>query len=168
MAGFFASTLARREGGAPLPANAFDWAALLAPDAPRSPAGWTVPEAFVAILFAAVTCDGEIAAVEHEELLALVHRSRALKSLSVRDLSAINVKVAGRLRDEPGALRAACAALPEDMRLPVFAHALDLILADGELTIDEADFLNALILNLDLAREDVARISDVIVMKNRY
>jgi hypothetical protein len=31
-------------------------------------------EAFLAVLFAAVTCNGELAAVEHEELLALAHR----------------------------------------------------------------------------------------------
>ncbi len=105
--------------------------------------------------------------MEHEELLALVHRSRALKSLSAKDLSALNTTAARRLREEPDALRGACRTVPEDLRLAVFAHALDLVLADGELTEDEADFLNTLILHLGLNRDGVERVSDVIVLKNR-
>ena len=129
---------------------------------------WAAPEAFLAVLLAAVLSDGELAAVEQEELLALAHRSRALKSLSPSQLNEFSLMVAARLRDEPDALQAACAALPEDMRQPLFAHALDLVLADGDLTTDEADFLNTLILSLKLDREDVSRITDVIVLKNRY
>jgi hypothetical protein len=77
-------------------------------------------------------------------------------------------RVTTRLRDEPDALKEACVAAPEEMRLSLFAHALDLALADGELTIDEADFLNALILDLKLDRDGVAQVADVIVLKNAY
>lgn len=129
---------------------------------------WSIPEAFLAVLFGAVTCDGELAAVEHEELLALVHRSRALKTLSTRQLSDLNIKILERMRGSDTVLRDACAALPEEMSAPLFAHALDLILADGEFGEDEADFLNGLILNLNLDREDVERIATVIELKNRY
>jgi hypothetical protein len=65
-------------------------------------------------------------------------------------------------------LRGACAALPAEIRLPVFAHALDLVLADGELNEDEAKFLDALVLDLDLHRDDVERIANVIELKNRF
>lgn len=165
MADFFVSKLGTRENRA----DTIDWSKLVAPNAPQpAPETWTTPEAFVAILLAAVTCDGEIAAVEHEEILALVHRSRALKSLSSEQLAAINIKVANRLRMEKEALGAACAALPEQMRLPVFAHALDLILADGELNIEEANCLNALIQYLNLDRSDVERIAGVISLKNLF
>lgn len=163
MSEFFAATLGARQ-----PENALAWSTLFAPDAARTAEGWTIAEAFAAILFAAATCDGEVAAVEQEELLALVHRSRALKAYTPAQLAQINGKIVARLRDEPNALRDACSALQEDMRLPIFAHALDLILADGELNTDEADFLNTLILNLKLNREDVSKIADVIVLKNSY
>lgn len=146
--------------------NPLSWSSLIS--AAPEPEGWSVPEAFVAVLLAAVTCDGDLASVEHEEILALAHRSRALKTLTVAQLSELNVKALARLRDESGALADACAALPAEMRASVFAHALDLVLADGELTIDEADFLNTLILGLKLDREIVAKISDVIVLKNQY
>jgi len=130
--------------------------------------GLPAPEAFLTILFAAVTCDDQLASTEHEELLALVHRSRALKTLTTNQLAELNIRINARLRDDTTALRTACAALPADMRPTAFAHALDLVLADGELTADEADFLNTLILALELEREDVARIADVIVLKNKY
>jgi uncharacterized tellurite resistance protein B-like protein len=160
MSQFFAASLGREQ-------NVLDWSKLLAPEAPR-PQGWAVPEAFIAVLLSAVTCDGDLAAIEHEELLALAHRSRALMSLTTRQLAEINVKVAERLRQSDDAFADACAAIPEEMRLSLFAHALDLVLADGDLNQDEADFLNALILNLKLDREGVERVADVIMLKNRY
>lgn len=162
MADFFAASLGPAQG------NMLDWSRLLEGAAASSEPTWSIPEAFTAILFAAATCDGELATVEHEELLALAHRSRALKTLTAQQLGAVNTKVSARLRDSDTALVEACAALPEDMRLPAFAHALDLVLADGELNEDEADFLNAIILHLKLHREDVERVADVIVMKNQY
>jgi uncharacterized tellurite resistance protein B-like protein len=165
MADFFVSTLgARRER----PENPFDWSRLLASQEAGAQEGWTIPEAFLAVLFAAATCDGQLAAVEHEELLALAHRSRALKSLSTNELAEINIKIVARLRDAETALEEACKALPEEMRLPLFAHALDLVLADGELNHEEAEFLDAIVLHLGLDRESVERVSSVIALKNRF
>lgn len=170
MSDFFAARL----GEGRTPQNTLNWSSLFeqrnatAPRANEAAAGWSAPEAFVAVLFSAVTCDGELAPVEHEELLALVHRSRALKSLTPQQLSVLNTQVLERLRSSDNGLQEACQALPAEARLPVFAHALDLVLADGELNEDEADFLNAIILYLKLDRADVERIADVMVLKNQY
>lgn len=147
-------------------ANELDWTAML--DSRESSDAWSIPEAFLAILFVAVTCDGDLAAVEHEELLALAHRSRALKTLKVTQLAALNVGILERMRRGETVLMNACAALPDEMRLSAFAHAFDLVLADGDLNEDEADFLNSLILNFDLHRDDVDRIVTVIELKNRF
>lgn len=148
--------------------NPLSWSSLLTENFRVKPDVWSVPEAFVAVLLAAVISDGEISAAEHEEILALVHRSRALKTLTPEQLGDVNVRVLERLRTSDDALAAACRALPEEMRAPAFAHALDLVLADGELNEDEADFLNALILALGLDGKQVEHIADVIVLKNRY
>jgi uncharacterized tellurite resistance protein B-like protein len=165
MTDFFVSTLgARRER----PEHALDWSRLLASKEAGALQGWTIPEAFAAVLFAATTCDGQLAAVEHEELLALVHRSRALKSLSTNELAEINTKIAARLRDDETALQEACRALPEEMRLPLFAHALDLVLADGELKQQEAEFLDSIVLHLGIDGDSVERVSSVIAVKNRF
>jgi uncharacterized tellurite resistance protein B-like protein len=167
MSDFFVASLGSRQPGQAAP-NPLSWSALLEAEDEKTAAGWPIPEAFLTILFRAVTCDGELAAVEHEELLALAHRSRALKTLTTKQLSDLNIRILERLRRSDATLRDACAELPEEMRAPVFAHALDLVLADGELNEDEADFLNGLILNLRLDREDVERIAAVIELKNRY
>lgn len=165
MSEFFAANL-----GTP-PKNVLDWSSLagvskLTPgvDAPA----WSAEQAYAAVLFAAATCDGKLSTEEYEELLALVHRSRVLKVFSPQQLGAINVVIAARLRDTDTALRDACFALPEDMRLTAFANALDLVLADGQLSEDEADFLNTLILHMQLSGADVERIADIILLKNRY
>ncbi len=163
MADFFVSTL-----GKGAQERTLDWSQLAGASASRAPNHWSVPEAFIAVLFAAISCDGEIAAVEQEEVLALVHRSRALKSLSPAQLAEVNTRIIERLRDSDSALREACAALPEEMHLPLFAHALDLVLADGELTEDEAAFLNALVSYWDIEPRSVERVSEVIVLKNRF
>lgn len=164
MAEFFAAGL----GAGKRQENVLDWSRLVT-QAKSAPAeAWTAPEAFVAVLFSAVTCDEEVNQIEHEELLALAHRSRALRAMTPSQLGQLNAKVIERLRGNSEALGEACAALPEDARLPAFAHALDLVLADGELVEDEADFLNTLILHLKLNRDDVERVADVMVMKNQY
>ncbi len=167
MSSFFVASLGPRQS-TKAASNTLSWSALIEAADAKTAADWSIPEAFLTILFSAVTCDGELAAVEHEELLALAHRSRALKTLTTRQLSDLNIKIVERLRRSDTALRDACAVLPDDMRSPVFAHALDLVLADGELNEDEADFLNGLILSLRLDGEDVERIAAVIELKNRY
>lgn len=167
MSDFFAANLSHRDTGSVVAANVLSWGALLEA-APRAGAEWTIPEAFLAVLYAAVTCDGELAAVEHEELMALAHRSRALKTLTVKQLADLNVSILARMRTSDSMLRDACAALPSEMRISVFTHALDLVLADGELNHDEAAFLDELSDNLALARVDIERVADVIVEKNRY
>jgi hypothetical protein len=54
------------------------------------------------------------------------------------------------------------------MKLSAFAHALDIVLADGALVAEEANFLNELSARLDLADEDVRRLAEVMAIKNKY
>jgi tellurite resistance protein len=169
VADFFVSKLGRASSpSADVRGNALNWSSLFEQSESQPVEELSIPEAFITVLFAAVMADGEMSSEEHEEMLALVHRSRALKTLKQEQLVEINRRVVARLRDDENALQAACAALPQDARAPVFAHALDLVLADGELSEDEADFLNGLILHLDLPGEEVERIADVMALKNSY
>lgn len=163
MAEFFAAGL----GPSPEGANALAWQSLFSEPAPAS--GWSVPEAFFCVLFRAATCDGDLAALEFEHLLALAHRSRALAGLTEDQLCAVNTAVAARLAAGPAhALRQACAALPQEMHASVFAHALDLVLCDGALVDAEAAFLNELIAALELAPAERDRICEVLLVKNLY
>ena len=89
MSEFFAANL-----GAP-PKNVLDWSSLIGVSRltlGKEAVAWSKEEAFLAVLFAAATCDGKLSSEEHEELLALVHRSRVLKVLSTDQLAAINAQ----------------------------------------------------------------------------
>lgn len=167
MSDFFAANLRPREGASAAPENVLSWSVLLEA-APESKTEWTIPEAFLAILFAAVTCDGELATVEHEELMALAHRSRALKTASAKQLAELNTRIVERMRRTDTMVRDACAALPMEMRLSAFSHALDLVLADGDINAAEAAFLDQLSRYFDLPLGDIERVARVIVEKNRY
>ena len=129
---------------------------------------WTIGEAFMALHLAAANADGKISAEEQAELMALAQRSRALKSLQPQQLAQMGGVVQQRLHDRPDGLQQACESLPTDMRLTVFAHCVDLILADGELHSAEADFLNKITAYLGLQRADAERIQQVMLIKNRF
>jgi tellurite resistance protein len=121
------------------------------------------------VLFCAAGCDGPIAREEQEELLALVHRSRALKTLSEEALYRMIESVMERMRiGGDRALAEACAALLPEMRASAFAHALDIALSDGDLSEDESNFLNVLVSHLGLDEKTVRGIADVIILKNKY
>ena len=134
----------------------------------HAPSVWSMPEAFFCVLFCAAVCDGQMAREEQEELLTLVHRSRALKTLSEEALSQVNASVVERLRGSDLALAEACTALPPDVRASAFAHALDIVLSDGDLSEDKSKFLNALVSHFNMDERTVRSIADVIILKNKY
>jgi tellurite resistance protein len=130
--------------------------------------GWSIPEAFLAILFSAAMVDGDFAADEREAIVGISRRSRVLNSLPPNELSNINNTVNERLQNRPDALKEACETLPADMCLPVFAHCVDIVLADGELLKAEAEFLENLMPMLDVERDHARRVMEVLLLMNQY
>lgn len=129
---------------------------------------WSIPEAYIGILLSAAYADGNLAPEELEEIRALALRSRALKALSPNDLAAANRVAEERLQQRSNGLQEACETLPADMCLPVFAHCVDLILADGELLKPEAEYLDNLRSMLDIDPESARRVMEVMLLKNQY
>ena len=129
---------------------------------------WSVPEAFLCLLLSAAAVDGNVALEEQAEIYALARRSRALKSVNANQLAAANTSVNQRLKERPNGLQEACLSLPADMRLPVFAHCVDIILADGSLLPVEADFLNKIMTFMGLDAADGKRVMEVLLVKNRF
>ena len=134
----------------------------------RRNTGWSIPEAYLAILVSAGMADGNLHPQEAEEIRNVVARSRALRSLSPAQLSAANTVVNERLQSRREALEEACHTLPADMCLSVFAHAADLVLADGALTQTEADFLERLTRFMEIADENAQRVLEVLLLKAQY
>lgn len=129
---------------------------------------WSVPEAFLCLLLSAAAADGNVSLEEQAEIHALARRSRALKSVNPNQLAAANASVNQRLKTRPNGLQEACESLPLDMRLPVFAHCVDIILADGALLPVEADFLNKIMSFLGIETADGKRVMEVMLVKNRF
>ena len=109
-----------------------------------------------------------VAREEQEEVKALLMRSRALKTMDQAQLASANQTISKRLAERKNGLEEACTALPADMRLPVFAHCVDIILSDGALVPVEADFLNRISGLLELKPEEAKRIMEVMLIKNRF
>ena len=148
--------------------GATDWSKLSAANVRAHDQTWTAPEAFLGVLLAAMLCDGGAATEEIEALQAILNRSRSFKTIPPEQLSGAVDEISARIQSNPDCVAAACAALPEDMRATAFALALDLILADNELTRTEAKFLNDLTSWLQLDNGTVQHISEVIVVKNSF
>lgn len=128
---------------------------------------WTIPEAFLCLLLAAAVSDGHLAPEEQAEITALGQRSRALKALDAKTLGQINSEVTKRLRDRPRGLEEACQALPNDLRLPIFGHCVEIVLADGVLLQSEIEYLNKIMMYLDIAPADAQFLIKAMLIKNR-
>lgn len=135
---------------------------------PDHPSDWSIPEAFLCLILSAAFADGRLVEQEQEEIRALARRSRTLKNLDQNELAQANRIVLKRREDRPDWLAEACEALPRDMHLAVFAHCLDIALADGVLVSAEAEFLEKLIGLLNINPEEAKLITKVISLKNRY
>lgn len=129
---------------------------------------WSISEAFMCLIVSAAYADHELAEEEKQEIAALVRRSRTMKRHTQAELAVINQTVNKRMRERDNALQEACQALPHDMRISLFAHCVDIVLADGKLLPQEATFLNTIteLMGLDAAR--AKEVMTVIMHKNRY
>lgn len=135
---------------------------------PDHPSDWTISEAYICLLLSAAMADGTVSGEESEEIRAIAHRSRTLKSLDENELAEANKVIVERRNNRPDWLAEACRALPREMRLSVFAHCLDITLADGALVSQEAEYLETIVELLEIAPEDAAMVTRVISIKNRY
>lgn len=140
----------------------------MATDYAKGNTDWSVPEAFLCLLLSAVSADGVFAREEQEEVKALLMRSRALKSLNQTQLAHANAAIQKRLADRRTGLDEACNTLPKDMRLCVFAHCVDIILSDGSLVRQEAEYLNRIVGLLGLEQAEAHKVMEVLLVKNKY
>lgn len=137
----------------------------------QAPNDWTQPEAFLAILVAAMRADNEVVWQEKEYIQALVRRSKTMREYinAPEALTAINLSVEERMKSRPdNYLGEACRAMPRDSHKAMFAHCVDVVFADGVLDDKERDFLDKLLAEMTLTAEDAKKIVDVIYEKSRY
>lgn len=148
--------------------SSFDFDRLIVEFQKQRTIDWSIPEAFLCLLLSAAAADGKLSPEEQAEIEALSRRSRALKSISTDEIARINTNVSKRMQTRPEGLREACEALPTNMRLPLFAHCVDIVLADGVLLPIEVAFLNQIIGLLGIDPSEGKRVMEVLLIKNRF
>lgn len=130
--------------------------------------GWSIEEAYMCILLEAVWADDEAVPEERDYLAALVKRCQTLRGKGDNELARLNMKVMEKRQNQPNYLTNACEALPSDIHKTLFAHAIDIVMADGELHPAEEAFLEGLMDRMRIDPSDVKKIMDVMLDKNRF
>ncbi|MEM7766675.1 MAG: tellurite resistance TerB family protein [Pseudomonadota bacterium] len=134
-----------------------------------SDSDWSMPEAFLCLVLEAAFADGEMAAEERQEIAALVRRCRTMKRLTPERLAQVNQTVIDRVKaDREGSIKEACRVLPRDMRMSVYTHCMDIVLADRKFRDSEEAFLKKISDYMGLEDETVSIIRKVMFIKNSY
>lgn len=126
-------------------------------------------EAFAAITLVAVACDGSISEKEAEGISLALSRIHLFQGLSAQAMTSLLEKLLEILRNNGlnALFNAAKNSLAEEMRESAFAVAADLVLADGNVTQEEHEFLNDLCQALGIKRDTAMQIIQVMMIKHR-
>lgn len=130
--------------------------------------GWSIEEAYMCVLLDAVWADDDAAPEEKAYLAALVKRCQTLRGKGANELARLNMTVMEKRQNQPNYLANACEALPSDIHKTLFAHAIDIVMADGRLHPAEESFLEDLMERMRISSDDVKKIMDVMLDKNRF
>jgi uncharacterized tellurite resistance protein B-like protein len=134
----------------------------------RRGGGWTIGEACMFLLVSASLTTRMSRDQEVDTVRSIVQKSRSLNLLASPELARIDATIWERAKQDPNALAGACQALPAEMRLPLFAQCVEIVLADGELDKSSAEFLNQIAILLQLDQRDAQRMFEMLVLKNRF
>lgn len=126
-------------------------------------------EAFAALALIAVAADGYAADAEEQLLMITLSRMQLFRSYPGDVLQRMLDRLLSILQRQgaDSLLAAALASLPHDLNETAFAVTADIVLADGEVTEEEEEFLNQLHHSLEIPEETALKIIDVMLIKNR-
>jgi len=128
----------------------------------------TPREAFAAIVVGAFSADGRVAPEEAARVNEIFSSTKLFRQPSAEPAKAVLDRVVELLgvHGADAIVALGAKALPTDLRAPAFAVAVDLVLADGEASVEERKFIDGLQDLLQIPDEDAMRIVDVIIVKN--
>jgi uncharacterized tellurite resistance protein B-like protein len=125
-------------------------------------------QAFAAIVVGAFNADGRVAPEEAVRVNEIFSSTRLFRSQPAEPAHAVLDRVL-ELTNRHGAeavMAVAARVLPPELHAPAFAIAVDVVLADGEASVEERRFIDTLQALLQIADEDAAKIVEVILVKN--
>ena len=131
-------------------------------------AGLSPQEAFVCLLIASARSDGSVSPHEANQIEHVVAAMKLFRGSSYETRRGIFTTAAEHIKDQgiENVVGAAAAAVPKEIGATTFAVAVDLMLADGELTANERRFADELRGLLNVDGEMAAKIVDVLTVKN--
>lgn len=126
-------------------------------------------EAFAGIMLIVVAADGYLADDEIILLNTVLSRMRMYRGYSTDVMRRMFDNLCGILRRQGSSalMEAALATLPHDLYETTFAVATDLVLADGTVAPEEEELLGSLCRALQLPPNQVNKIIEVMLIKNR-
>ncbi len=129
----------------------------------------TPAEAFAAIALTAVAADGYITESETQIISNTVSRMQLFSQYSNDEKRSMIDRLFCQIKEQgyDRLMESAIAQLPADLKETVFAIATDITLADGELSDEEENLLNALYSSLDIKEETANKIIEVMFIKNK-
>ncbi len=130
--------------------------------------GWSVPEAYLGLLLATAFSDGGYTKEEQEEVLRVAKRSPVLSRLSMQDLAEANNAVTERFRSHPEAVRECCETLPDEMKLAVLGHCVEIATADGQLHRSEMTTIERIVEHLGVDTKKATHVVEHVLMMARY
>ena len=128
----------------------------------------TPREAFAAIVVGAFNADGRVAPEEGLRVNEIFNSTKLFRQPSAEPAKAVLDRVVELfgMHGTEAILALGAKALPPNLRAPAFAIAVDLVLADGDASVEERKFVDGLQALLKIPDEDAVKIVDVIIVKN--
>jgi hypothetical protein len=125
-------------------------------------------EALVCLLIASARADGSVSPHEANQIEHVAAAMRLFGGTSHETRRSIFTAAAERIRDQgiETVVRAAAAAIPNELESTTFAVAVDLMLTGGRMTENEQRFADELRGALNVDGETAAKIVDVLAVKN--
>jgi tellurite resistance protein len=138
-------------------------------DSSFAPQSFGPQEGFAGVLLAASACDGHIADEEVQSLVTILARMKLYQRVPPHKFNSMMDRLLGVLKRGGPAkvLEMALPAVPPELRETVFANACDIVLADGVVEQDEKEFIEELLLKLEIERSRASTIVQVMVFKNQ-
>jgi tellurite resistance protein len=126
-------------------------------------------EAYAGILLASSACDGHIADEEVQGLVTILGRTRLYQHVTPQRFGSMIDRLLGVLkRGGPEQLvQKSVPVVPSELKETVFINACDIVLADGVVENDEKEFINDLMIKLEIPADRAKQIIQVLVYKNQ-
>ncbi len=128
----------------------------------------SLQEALVVLLIASARADGSVSLHEANQIEHMVAGMKLFRGVNYETRQRVFTGASERMAEHGAAtvVPAAAAMVPKELAATVLATAVDLMRSDGHISASEQEFVNTLSVLLNVDTETVARIVDVLTIKN--